>query len=64
MRLVMRTRATLMHSTQESRVFQPVCKFPGVKPSSAMKGVCVRCCDVFCGAAVHVCARACVCESW
>ena len=32
-----RTRATLMHSTQYSRLLQHVCKFRGVKPSSAMK---------------------------
>ena len=35
--LVTRTRATLMHSTQQSRLFQHVCEFLGVKLSSAMK---------------------------
>ena len=53
-----------------SRLSQHVCKFPGVKPSGAMKVHacpclflvgCVWCCDVFCGAAVHVSAGACVC---
>ena len=46
--LVMRTRATLMHSTEQSRRFQHVCKFCGDKLSSAMKvnaeGMCHRLC--------------------